>query len=133
MRSLILAAAISAALSSPAWAVDCSTPATKYIKNFMIVSSLGMLFQDNLLSCLDLEKITIKGDPQLCATQVVDGYTIFTSCGYQISGVYTTVAVKGANYSEYQALPMVEYRYLGPVTFTKANGFSTQLPVIAPK
>lgn len=131
MRRFVVASAIVAALSSTAQASDCSR--IKIMENqrtYIFASQLGLLFSGNQMDCVDMSKLAVRSNPGICAASVVDGYTIFESCG---DGFNTMIAVKGTGYSEYQLLPAVEYRYLGPETFTKANGFSVQIPVIAPK
>ena len=132
MRNLIVAGAVALLFPASAEAGDCSTI---NIRNGGVIytSQISMLFQHKAMECVDMAQLTIKPDPNICATSVVDEYTIFTKCSNHYDGDHLQIAVRGGKFSEGQFLPQVAYRYLGPVTFTRANGFPMDIPTIEMK
>ncbi len=130
MRTFLVAITIACALPTVALATDCSTVGI-HNGDIITTKAISMMFQNKLMSCVDMSKLKIVPDPDICATSIVTPFTIFTICSRYYTGDNTMIAVKGGDFSEGSFLPRgVKYRYLGGQRFTKPNGFPIDIPVI---
>jgi hypothetical protein len=129
MRKALLGVGVAIAMgtAAPAWGKpDCGNnwhPVGKFP-----MWQVSLFIRLGEMACFDFDKDRFYDKyPELTAQQVLDGVTVFA---YGNNG---PVLIKGTNFPENSYLPPGSYKFLRLVTVTKANGFTTQLPLFQKK